>query len=119
MQSTHWIQTVDTHTEGQPTRIVTGGLGSIPGSDMTEKRRYVVEHLDHIRTTLLAEPRGHRDMYGCILTEPCCSQADFGVLYMHNSGFMDMCGHATIGLSTALVELGMVPVKTPAGASSR
>ena len=113
MQSSRWINTVDTHTEGQPTRIVTSGVGFLPGDSMATKRGYFIEHLDHLRRTLLSEPRGHRDMYGCILTQPTVAEADVGVLYMHNSGFQDMCGHATIGLSTALVELGMVPVKKP------
>jgi proline racemase len=113
MQSSHWINTIDTHTEGQPTRIVTSGVGFLPGNSMAAKRRHFSEHMDQLRTMLLSEPRGHRDMYGCILTQPSVAQADVGVLYMHNSGFMDMCGHATIGLSTALVETGMVSVCKP------
>jgi len=113
MQSSRWINTVDTHTEGQPTRIVTSGVGFLPGNSMAAKRRHFTKHLDHLRTMLLSEPRGHRDMYGCILTQPSVAQADVGVLYIHNSGFMDMCGHATIGVSTALVEMGMVPIQKP------
>lgn len=113
MRSKHWIQTVDTHTEGEPTRIVTAGLGPIPGDTMAEKRRHVRENMDHLRTALLSEPRGHKDMYGCILTPPAGEDADFGALYIHNSGYMDMCGHATIGVATALVETGMVQATEP------
>ncbi len=113
MRSRHWISTVDTHTEGEPTRIVTAGIGHLPGATMVDRRRYLVDHYDHLRMALLSEPRGHKDMYGCVLTPPCNPKADYGVLYMHNSGYMDMCGHATIGVSTALVELGMVQPDEP------
>jgi proline racemase len=108
MRFTQWISTVDTHTEGQATRIVTGGVPPLPGNSMRVKLEYFRNHHDGLRTVLLAEPRGHRDMYGCILTEPVSPEADFGVFFMHNSGYMNMCGHATIGLSTALFELGMI-----------
>lgn len=113
MHFNRFIQTVDTHTEGQATRIVTSGLGYLPGESIRAKREHFRQHSDHLRTALLAEPRGHRDMYGCILTQPCRAEAEFGIIYAHNSGYMDMCGHATIGLSTALVELGMVAVEEP------
>jgi proline racemase/trans-L-3-hydroxyproline dehydratase len=113
MQASHSINTVDTHTEGQPTRIITAGVGKVPGQTMLEKQQYFREHLDHLRTALLHEPRGHRDMFGCVLTEPTTDEADFGILFMHNSDYMDMCGHGTIGLATAAVELGMVKVESP------
>lgn len=113
MQSHRLIQTVDTHTEGQPTRIITSGLGYLPGDSIAAKREHFRTHSDHLRTALMAEPRGHRDMYGCILTQPSRPEAEIGIIYFHNSGYMDMCGHATIGLSTALVELGMVAVEEP------
>ena len=113
MEASHKISTVDTHTEGQPTRIITSGVGKVPGQTMLEKQQYFREHLDHLRTALLHEPRGHRDMFGCVLTDPTNDAADFGVLFIHNSDYMDMCGHGTIGLSTAVVELGMVRVESP------
>ncbi len=67
-----WIRiaTIDAHTAGEPLRIITGGLPEIPGDTILAKRRYAREHLDHLRTALMWEPRGHADMYGCILTEP-------------------------------------------------
>lgn len=107
------IRTVDTHTEGQPTRIITGGIGEVPGKTMLEKQQYFREHLDHLRTALLHEPRGHRNMFGCALTEPTVEGADHGTLFMHNADYVDMCGHGIIGVSTALVELGMVNVESP------
>lgn len=124
MRFTRWISTVDTHTEGQATRIVTGGVPPLPGATMADKLTYFKQHFDSLRTSLIAEPRGHRDMYGCILTAPACAGADFGAFFMHNSGYMNMCGHATIGLCTALFELGLahqtddnakVVLDTPAG----
>ena len=113
MNFSKWISTVDTHTEGQPTRIVTGGIGRLPGKTMVEKMEYFQANLDEIRTLLINEPRGHHDMYGCVLTDPCSERADFGVFFMDNSGYMNMCGHATIGVCTALLETGMVPAQEP------
>ena len=113
MQFSHWISAVDTHTDGEPTRIITSGLPPLRGATMLVKLDDFRERLDHLRTALIAEPRGHADMYGCVLTQPATPDADYGVFYMHNEGYMTMCGHATIGVSTALVELQMVPVEEP------
>jgi proline racemase len=104
---------VDTHTEGEPTRIITGGIGHLAGSSITEKRDFFRRNLDHLRTALVLEPRGHRDMFGCVLTEPAGPDAEFGMFFMDGGGYQDMCGHATIGVSTALVELGMVAGEGP------
>lgn len=118
------ITTIDTHTAGEPLRIVTGGLPPLPGNTILEKRRYMQQHLDYIRRALMWEPRGHRDMYGAILTPPVTPDADLGVLFMHNEGYSTMCGHGTIGLVTALLETGAlvargehtsVNLDTPAG----
>ena len=113
LSSDGWIEAVDTHTEGQATRIVTGGLSRLKGNTMVEKMEYFRANLDHLRTMLIAEPRGHKDMYGAVLTQPTTECADFGLFFMHNEGYMDMCGHATIGASTALVELGIATVQSP------
>ncbi len=113
MQISRWLATVDTHTEGEPTRIVTGGLAPLPGKNVADKMRYFREKLDAVRTSLLWEPRGHRDMYGCVLTAPSDPEAVAAMFFMDGESYMDMCGHGTIGVSTALVELGMVPVEEP------
>ncbi len=63
------ITTVDAHAAGEPLRIITSGLPALPGTTILERRRYLQEHLDHIRRALMWEPRGHRDMYGCICTQ--------------------------------------------------
>lgn len=105
---TNLISAIDTHTAGEPTRIVLCGLPSIPGATMIEKKSYMIQHLDHIRTLLIQEPRGHKDMFGAIITPPTTSRAQYGLLFMDNSGYLDMCGHGTIGITTALIETGMI-----------
>ncbi|MGW0994250.1 proline racemase family protein [Streptomyces sp. NPDC002523] len=113
MRSIRTISAVDSHTEGMPTRVVTGGVGPIPGDTMAERRRYAVESLDGLRRFLVDEPRGHSAMSGAILQPPTRPDADWGVLYIEVSGFLPMCGHGTIGVATVLVETGMVEVTEP------
>lgn len=113
MRSTKLYTAVDSHTEGMPTRVVTGGVGVIPGATMNERRLYFIDHLDHIRRLLVNEPRGHAAMSGAILQPPTRDDADFGVLYIEVSGCLPMCGHGTIGVATVLVETGMVDVVEP------
>jgi trans-L-3-hydroxyproline dehydratase len=100
------ITTLESHAAGEPLRIVTGGIGPIPGKTILEKRRYAREHLDGLRKAIVFEPRGHADMYGAILTEPVTPDGDMGVLFMHNEGWSTMCGHGIIALTTALLETG-------------
>jgi proline racemase len=95
------------------TRVVTGGVGEIPGDTMNEKRLYFMEHLDHIRQFLVNEPRGHAAMSGAILQPATRPDADWGVLYIEVSGCLPMCGHGTIGVATVLVETAMVDVREP------
>ena len=113
MKFSRSFSTVDTHTGGEPTRTVIGGMPSIPGKTMAEKMLYMEKHLDWIRTCLMYEPRGHNVMSGVILTEPCSSEADFGVIFIETGGYLPMCGHDTIGVSTALIETGMVSIQEP------
>jgi proline racemase len=113
MRSRHVFHAVDSHTEGMPTRVITGGVGVIPGATMAQRRAYFVEHLDHLRTLLMYEPRGHSAMSGAILQPPTRPDADYGVLYIEVSGCLPMCVHGTIGVATVLVETGMVAVTTP------
>jgi len=102
------VRTIDAHVAGEPLRVITGGISPIPGRTMLEKRRYAREHLDELRRALMWEPRGHADMYGCILTEPVSPDSRFGVLFLHNEGFSTMCGHGIIGLVTVALETGLV-----------
>jgi proline racemase len=107
------VTTIDYHTAGEPFRIVTGGVGPIPGRTILDKRRYAAESLDRVRELLVNEPRGHADMYGCFVTEPEDEGADLGVVFFHNAGYSTACGHGTIALATAALETGMLPVREP------
>lgn len=107
------IQAVDSHTMGEPTRIVTGGIPNIPGKTMADKKAYLEENMDHIRTGIMLEPRGHNDMFGSILTSPVNEQADIGIIFMDGGGYLNMCGHGTIGAVTVALETGMVHMNEP------
>ena len=118
------ITTIDAHAAGEPLRIITGGLPELQGDTILERRRHMQLHFDHIRRALMWEPRGHRDMYGCVLTQPVTPEADLGVLFMHNEGYSTMCGHGVIALVTTLLNTSALPAKgqhtpvnldTPAG----
>src|ERR671935_3158256 len=113
MRSSRIFHAVDSHTEGMPTRVITGGVGTIPGASMAARREYFLANLDHIRTLLMYEPRGHSAMSGAILQPPTRPDADYGVLYIEVSGCLPMCGHGTIGVATVLVQTGMVEVTEP------
>ncbi|MBV8988502.1 MAG: proline racemase family protein, partial [Solirubrobacterales bacterium] len=113
MRATRYFSAVDSHTEGMPTRVITGGLGVIPGRSMQERRLYFERHLDHLRLLLMREPRGHSAMSGAFLQPPTLADADWAVLFVEVSGCLPMCGHGTIGVATVLVECGMVPVSEP------
>src|SRR6201991_2934752 len=113
MRTTKVLHAVDSHTEGMPTRVITGGVGIFPGVTMAERRTWFRENSDDLRTLLMYEPRGHGSMSGAILQPPTRPDADFGVLYIEVSGCLPMCGHGTIGVCTVLVETGMVTVTEP------
>ncbi|PPF88303.1 proline racemase [Subtercola sp. Z020] len=113
MRSKRMFTAVDSHTEGMPTRVVTGGMGVIPGDTMNDKRLYFMQHLDDVRLLLMNEPRGHAAMSGAILQPSTRPDADWGVVYIEVSGCLPMCGHGTIGVATVLVETGMVEVQEP------
>lgn len=113
MEFTQTFTTVDAHTGGEPLRIITAGAPRIPGGSILEKRDWARENLDHVRRALMLEPRGHADMYGCFVTEPTTPAADLGVIFMHNEGYSDMCGHGIIALATVAVKQGLVARTTP------
>ncbi|GAB7524403.1 trans-3-hydroxy-L-proline dehydratase [Paraburkholderia sp. 2C] len=107
------ISTVEVHTAGEPFRIVTSGLPKIPGKTIVERRTWLKEHADHLRRALIFEPRGHADMYGGYLTDAVSEGADFGIIFVHNEGYSDHCGHGVIALATAAVSLGWVERTEP------
>jgi len=108
-----WLQikTIDMHTGGEPLRVIIDGFPELKGNSVLDYRRYCKEKFDHLRTALLFEPRGHPDMYGCILVPPNYDEGDFGILFLHNEGYSTMCGHAIIAISTLAIEMKWVDVK--------
>lgn len=102
------LVTIDSHTGGEPTRLIIKGIGPVPGLTMEEKYRYFIDNLDHIRLQLTREPRGHRDIIAALVTEPTTDGADFGLIYMDARRYPYLCGHATIGAVTTLIETGML-----------
>jgi len=113
MSAKKHIFAVDSHTSGEPTRIVVGGIRPIPGSTMAEKKDYLSLNLDDIRTMLMHEPRGHKDMFGSIILEPTDKRADLGIIFMDSGGYLNMCGHGSIGAATVAVEIGLVNIVEP------
>ena len=107
------IQTIDMHTGGEPLRVIVDGFPDLQGVSVLDYRRYCKEHHDDLRTALMWEPRGHADMYGCILLPPNDETGDFGVLFIHNEGYSTMCGHAVIALGKLAVEMGWVEKVEP------
>lgn len=112
MRFTHTIGTIDAHAGGEPLRIITSGVPPLPGATILERRAAMLARYDDLRRLVMWEPRGHADMYGCLLTPPITPEADYGVLFMHNEGYSTMCGHGIIALTTALLETGAFP-RTP------
>src|SRR5262245_66495268 len=108
MRSERLISTIDFHTAGIGMRLVTSGLGRLPGSTIAEKRLEFQERLDHLRTALCLEPRGHPGLLIAVMTEPVTSGAHFGLFFAYAGGYYVSCGEATIGAATAAVETGMV-----------
>lgn len=103
------IETIDMHTGGEPLRVICAGFPEPQGTNVLECRRWVIQHADHLRKMLMWEPRGHADMYGCLIVPPNDSNAHFGVIFMHNEGYSTMCGHAIIALAKLAVIQGWVP----------
>jgi 4-hydroxyproline epimerase len=114
------ITVVDSHTEGEPTRVVIDGWPTPPGASMAERREHLLRHQDHLRRAVVAEPRGHEAVVGALLTPPVAAGSLAGVVFFDNEGCLGMCGHGTIGVVRTLAELGRldagaVRLDTPVG----
>ena len=107
------VVVVDSHTGGEPFRVVVEGAPPLVGETMVERRRNAQAHLDHLRRILMWEPRGHADMYGAFLGPPVEAGSDISVLFMHNEGFSTMCGHGIIALAKVALETGILPAIEP------
>ncbi|MBT4265086.1 MAG: hypothetical protein HOK67_32040 [Deltaproteobacteria bacterium] len=116
--------TIDSHTEGEITRLLVSGIGHFPGDTMVEKLQYFQLQYDHIRCLLTKEPRGSRGTLTAVCTESVSPEASFGLIFMDARRYPHLCGHATIGAVASLTEIGslkldegqnLVSVDTPSG----
>lgn len=114
------IEVVDSHTEGEPTRVVVEGWPSPAGATMAERRAFLLRHQDHLRQAVVCEPRGHDAVVGALLTPPVEAGSTVGVVFFNNAGALGMCGHGLIGVVRTLEHLGRLGpgslrVDTPVG----
>lgn len=107
------IETIDMHTGGEPLRVILEGFPASDGKTVLQHRSYIKDNFDHLRTALMHEPRGHADMYGCLLVPPNDDGALFGVIFLHNEGYSTMCGHAIIALGTLAIQMNWVEKQSP------
>jgi proline racemase len=113
MRLDRMIQAVDAHADGMPGRVITGGVGDVPGQTMLDKARYLHEHRDDLRRLMLREPRGYPASC-CNLVLPSASPAaDYGYVIMEHVEYPAMSGTNTICVATVLIETGMVEVTEP------
>lgn len=113
MKFSRVISCIDTHSSGEATRVLVGGIPKLKGKTMAEKQEYFKKHYDDLRPTMLKEPRGFAGMLGAVLTEPTSPEADVGVIYLWTDGYFAACGDSTYSVSAVLVNTGMVEVTEP------
>ncbi len=114
------IQIIDSHTGGEPTRVVTDGFPDLGTGTMAEKRERLSREHDRYRRATLLEPRGSEVLVGALLCPPQDPAHTAGVIFFNNTGYLGMCGHGTIGLIATLAHLGRIGpgehvVETPVG----
>ena len=97
---------VDSHTEGEPTRVVVDGWPQPVGATMAERRDDLRERYDHLRRAVVCEPRGHDAVVGALLTPPVEPGSPAGIVFFNNVGYLGMCGHGLIGVVRTLEHLG-------------
>ncbi len=114
------IQVIDSHTAGEPTRVVVAGGPDLGRGSMAERRAIFRDRFDEFRSAVVNEPRGSDVIVGAILCEPSDSSCCAGVVFFNNVGVINMCGHGTIGLGVTLGHLGRIQagrhkLETPVG----
>jgi len=100
------IHVVDSHTEGEPTRVVVSGWPQPAGDTMQERLAFMRGEQDHLRTAVVCEPRGHDAIVGALLTPPVAEDSAAGVVFFNNGTWLGMCGHGLIGVVRTLEFLG-------------
>lgn len=113
MKANKIIHTIDSHTGGEPTRLIVSGI-PLKGRTLLEQRDYMRKNLDQLRSALMCEPRGHRGMFGAVMAPATRPEVDFGIIWVdHDGSYLNMCGHGTIGIGFVCVEAGLVPITEP------
>ncbi len=107
------LQVIDSHTAGEPTRVVTGGLPDLAGDTLREKEKYLLTNYPTLARMLVGEPRGHAPLHAILPLPPSHPKADLSILILSSLGSLTMCGHALIGTVTTLIETGRVTPKEP------
>ena len=108
MPTLHRIKVLDSHTGGEPTRLVLEGGPDLGRGPLAERAKLFREKFDHFRSAIVNEPRGSDVMVGALLVEPHEPGCQFGVIFFNNVGLLGMCGHGTIGLVVSLAYLGRI-----------
>jgi 4-hydroxyproline epimerase len=114
------IHIIDSHTGGEPTRVVTAGFPDLGRGSMAERLHTLATHHDHWRAATVLEPRGSDVIVGALLCAPVDPNAAAGVIFFNNTGYLGMCGHGTIGLVATLAYMGRIQpgvhtIETPVG----
>ena len=114
------IYAIDSHTGGEPTRLVITGAPDLGEGDMAERREVFRNKYDHWRAGIVNEPRGSAEIVGALLCKPQNPSNTAGVVFFNNIGYLGMCGHGTIGLVSSLAYLGRITpgphvIETPVG----
>jgi 4-hydroxyproline epimerase len=117
------LSVIDSHTEGEPTRVVVEGWPALRAATMAERRAEMRERFDHLRSAVVCEPRGHDAVVGALLTPPVEPDSAAGVIFFNNVGYLGMCGHGLIGVVRTLAFLGRLApgparIDTPVGTVS-
>jgi 4-hydroxyproline epimerase len=117
------IRVIDSHTAGEPTRVVIEGGPDLGSGSMAERRDRFRREFDSFRSAVVNEPRGSDPVVGALLCKPVDPQSTAGVIFFNNVGFLGMCGHGTIGLVATLAHLGRIEpgvhrIETPVGVVS-
>lgn len=114
------IQVVDSHTGGEPTRVVIAGAPPLGEGSLQERLNLLRDEYDSFRAGVVSEPRGSEVIVGALLCKPVNPEAAAGVIFFNDVGYLGMCGHGTIGLVTTLAHLGRIKpgkhaIETPVG----
>ena len=104
----HSIRVIDSHTGGEPTRLVLEGGPDLGDGPLAQRAQRFREHFDDYRCAIVNEPRGSDPLVGALLVKPHRADCAFGVIYFNNVGYLGMCGHGTIGLIASLKFAGML-----------